>query len=273
MMLMSSFVRYLYEVRWKALVLIVLINLSSSVLADAIRQIELQYRDAESTKALLDELFEDDVTIVVDSNYLLIRGATADVQAIAVMVERLDRPPTRLRVSLYRGVDPYRGDPNADSRKISTTHRNRDNIFDQWEMDNGTAFLMQDVHRIVEQTQQVVLSTDGVDKSTLLEANTTQTSREITEHNIRLTLTDDQQSVRVVVLTQLPNRADVGEGDELIRSQVESRRLLPTREWKRLFYRQNQANTFTPEKVKKATTELNFDDEQALWIYVEPLGD
>lgn len=259
----------------KLLIFSLLFCFSGSLIADSIRKIDLQYRDALATKNLLSALFEGDISMVVDGNSLLVRGATADLQALATMVKRLDKPQQSLRVSLYRGVDPYRGDTDQTARRTATTHSHQDNIFDQWIMEDGTMLLIRDNVRIVDRQAHFFVENNGNSGKALLKAEAATQKIEKKQHKIQLTLTDNQQSVRLALKTQLANRSATQlSGDinrDIVSTEVESSRVIPTDQWVRLFYRQSQANTFTPENTATATTALNFDDEQALWIFVEPL--
>jgi len=122
---------------------------------------------------------------------------------------------------------------------------------------------------VLDRSEQRLVETDGHRGNALLKAQSTTQRIEQNQHNIRLTLADDSTSVRLMVTTQLANRADNGEHGEIIASDVESRRMIATNQWVRLFYRQSQANNFTPESTVNNTTKINFDDEQSLWIRVQ----
>lgn len=255
----------------KWLISSLLLFFSSIIAADTVKKIDLEYRDAVATQRLLETLFQGDVTIVIDGNSLLIRGENADIQALTAMIKRLDKPQKSLRVSLYRGVDPYRGDIDKHARRTATTYPHQDNVLDQWIMEDGTKVVFRDNSRVLNQEEQLLLETDGEQGKTLFTANSTRQGTQTKQQDITITLTNTQQSARLLVKTVLANRAATGNDGELLSTEIESRRIITTGEWTRLFYRQNQANTFTPDNKATATTELNFKDEQALWILVEPL--
>lgn len=253
----------------------VLLCVSALASADSIRKIDLQYRDALATKDLLVTLFKGDISMVVDANSLLVRGANADLQALATMVKRLDKPQQSLRVSLYRGVDPYRGDVDLNARRITTTHPHRDNVLDRWIMEDGTMLMIRDNVRVLDSDEQRVVEENANNGKALFTTKATRQRIESNEHKLRVTLTNDKQSVRLILHTQLANRAAVAKTEDesraIVSTDIESRRMIPTKQWVRLFYRQAQENTFSPERKTTVTTALNFDDEQALWIFVEPL--
>ena len=255
----------------KLLIFGLLLGFYSAIAADAIKKVDLEYRDAETTRSLLQALFKDDIAIVVDGNSLLIRGQNSDIQALTTMIKRLDKPQKSLQVTLYRGVDPYQGDIDKHSRRTATTYPHQDNLLDQWLMEDGTTVVLRDNSRVLKQEEQLLLETDGDQSKALFSANSTSQETQTKQHELTITLTDTQQSARLRVKTLLANRAATGGDDELLSTEVERRRIIPTGEWTRLFYRQSQANTFTPENRSTATTALTFKDEQSLWILVEPL--
>lgn len=255
----------------KHLILPFLLFFSSISIADVIQKIDLEYRDAATIHGLLETLFEGDIAIAVDGNSLLFRGEDADVKALLTMIKRLDKPQQSIRIGLYRGVDPYRGRVNENSHQTATTYPHQKNILEQWIMEDGAKMVVRENITVLEQQEQLLLKIGDQDEKSVLTANTRSEEERTKQHSIRITLTDKQQSARIVVKTQVANRAATGGGDELISTGVESRRMIPTGQWVRLFYRQNQANTFTPESRATASTDLNFKDEQALWIMVEPI--
>jgi len=245
--------------------------LSAAATADSIRKIDLQHRDASATQSLLLPLFEGDISMVVDGNSLLVRGNSADLQALADMVTRLDQPKPSLRVSLYRGVDPFGGDIDQTQRRTSSTHLHRDNVQDQWIMEEGTTLTIRDNVRVIDTVEQRLVEQNTQESQSFLTAESSKSKLETNQHEIKLTLSDNQQSVRLALKTQLANRKVNDANNHSESTEVESRRVIPTNQWVRLFYRQAQANHFTPEKNSSATTALNFDNEQALWIWVEAL--
>ena len=249
-----------------------LLAFSTNIHAESLRRIDLQHRDAQSLAETLDALFEEDITIVVDANSLLVRGENADVQALVAMVQKMDKPQQAIRVSLYRGVDPYGGNSNEDNRRIKTTFAHSDNQLDQWIMDSGSTMLVRDNVRMLSQEKQLLLEADSQGQETFFKAESSEQSIQFKEHAITVTLVNAAQSARLAMKTEVVNRADSGADNELISTEIESRRVIPTGEWTRLFYRQNQANTFSPEKRVMATTALHFSDEQTLWIFIEPLS-
>jgi len=264
-------------------VLASLILLSNNAIADSIRKIDLQHRDASAIQSLLLPLFEGDIPMVVDGNSLLVRGASADLQALADMVKRLDQPQQSLRVSLYRGVDPYRGDVDPNKRQISTTGLHYGNALDQWIMEDGTELVIIDKLRNADSHEQLLVVSGDDNLKALLETKRetkveTKAEKkgeikaqhnEQSENKVRLTLSNDKQSVRVEVKTVLASRATADNANQdIISTELASRRIITINQWERLFFRQNQAEPLDPKNNAMATTLNTFNDEQALWIRV-----
>ena len=285
-MLIKPFIRLSMPMK-TLFVLVSLILLSNNAIADSIRKIDLQHRDASATQSLLLPLFEGDISMVVDGNSLLVRGASADLQALADMVKRLDQPQQSLRVSLYRGVDPYRGDVDSNKRQISTTRLHHGNVLDQWIMEDGTELVITDKLKKADSHEQLLVVSGDDNLKALLETKretkvetkaetkaekkgeTKAQHSEQSENKVRLTLSNDKQSVRVEVKTVLASRATAdNDNQDIISTELASRRIITINQWERLFFRQNQAEPLDPKNNAMATTLNNFNDEQALWIRV-----
>ncbi len=94
-----------------------LLTLSSVVAADSVQTITLKYRDAKDMKQVLEPLLPQGSAMTIDQQRLIIRAPANIIKGLRSAVKRLDKPQSRLKVSVYRGKYP-----SIDGRKIATTN-------------------------------------------------------------------------------------------------------------------------------------------------------
>jgi len=114
--------------------------------ANSYRQIELKYRNAVSVQQSLLPFTDENTAIIAQGNSLILKGPTAEIKQLSVIVKKLDKPLKQLQVSIYRGIDPSTELPgeaqNSHQDQRWSTRTGKDNRVDIVSIEEGSTLLI-----------------------------------------------------------------------------------------------------------------------------------
>jgi hypothetical protein len=257
--------------------------LSINIFADSYRQITLQNRSAASLEARLSSISGDDVSIVADGNKLILRGPQADLKQLAAIIQKLDKPLSHLKVTIYRGDKLLLGNDKSKNQSWST-NKEAENRLDTTIVEENSALFITQNELLVLPISRYYQGREGYlyNDSDILSSDISSRSRyeqnsyKSIQHGIELTpslLAGEKVSITAIFVSPSPTKDSIEKHDNSViytTQEVSISRTVPLGEWVRLSTSEKHGNAIQLNNKKHVfSTRKSSEFNHTVWAKFE----